>query len=124
MKVQDDWEVLDYDCLDEYEDYFILQKDEHDKMLSEHRSQYKMLSEHRSQYIHGVQWKLGMKLDSRSMEFNEINLFCLLMSRVNDYIIEFTNEGLNSKEFPPTSAPRAQEFHWLIVTLFCISYVS
>jgi hypothetical protein len=40
-----------------------------------------------------------MKLDSHSMEFSDINLFCLQMSRVNDYIIECTNEGLNSKDF-------------------------
>jgi hypothetical protein len=59
-----------------------------------------------------------MKLDSHCVEFSEINIFCLLMSRVNDYIIEFTNEGLHSKGLPPTSA---QEFRQFIGTLLLSS---
>jgi hypothetical protein len=57
--------VLDNNCLEEYDDFLTLQKDEYDNMLSEHCSQY----------IHGVQRKLGMKLDSHSMELSEINYF-------------------------------------------------
>jgi hypothetical protein len=108
LKVQDGWEVMENDSVEEYEDYFTLQKDEYDNILSERCSRY----------IHGVQQKLGMKLDSHCMEFSEINIFCLLMSRVNDYIIEFMNEGLNSKGLPPTSA---QEFRKFIGTLLLSS---
>jgi hypothetical protein len=108
LKVQEGWEVMDNDCVEEYEDYFTLQKDEYDNILLERCSRY----------ILGVQQKLGVKLDSHCVECSEINIFCLLMSRVNDYIMEFTNKGLNSKGLPPTSA---QEFRRFIGTLLLSS---
>jgi hypothetical protein len=47
--------------------------------------------------MESVKNQLGLKLQLNSVEMNEVNIFCHLLSTAMDAIIEYTNESLASK---------------------------
>jgi hypothetical protein len=76
-----------------------------------------LLSHHADQHAIHLSNTVRQKWQLHSLELTEVNVFMPLLSNALDFIMEYTNEALNTKGLFPLSHV---EFRCFLGTLFCL----